>query len=101
VRSRPPELPAPRRAHGSTQARLRRAHPDDYVEEVQQFNRLAEEAGNDPDDMTRLMLFAVVPGDTEEQVEEMLRNPLVRWDAAAPVPGGNTWKRHGLAGDMG
>jgi phthiodiolone/phenolphthiodiolone dimycocerosates ketoreductase len=74
---------------------------DDYVEEVKQFNRFAEEAGKDPDAMTRLMLFAVVIGDTEEQVEEMLCNPVVRWDAAALVPGGHTWKKHGLINPLG
>jgi phthiodiolone/phenolphthiodiolone dimycocerosates ketoreductase len=75
--------------------------PEDYVGEVQEFNRLAREAGKDPDEMTRLMLFAVVLGDTEEQVEEALRNPIVRWDAAALVPGGHTWKKHGLINPLG
>jgi phthiodiolone/phenolphthiodiolone dimycocerosates ketoreductase len=47
------------------------------------------------------MLFGVVLGDTEEQVEELLLNPVIRWDSAALVPGGHTWKKHGLTNPIG
>jgi phthiodiolone/phenolphthiodiolone dimycocerosates ketoreductase len=75
--------------------------PDEYPEQVQEFNRLAEEVGKNPDEMTRLMLFGAVLGDTEEQVEEMIRNPIIRWDSAALVPGGHAWKRHGEINPLG
>ena len=83
---------------GSATSRLQRRG---LRREVREFNRLAEQAGKNPDEMTRLMLFAVVLGDTEAQVEEMLQNPIVRWDAAALVPGGHTWKQHGLTNPLG
>jgi phthiodiolone/phenolphthiodiolone dimycocerosates ketoreductase len=72
-----------------------------YADEVGEFNRLAEDVGKNGDDMTKLMLFAVVLGDTEEDVAEMLKNPVIRWDSAALVPGGYTWKKHGLINPLG
>jgi phthiodiolone/phenolphthiodiolone dimycocerosates ketoreductase len=74
---------------------------EEYASEVQTFNELAREADKDPDAMMRLMLFGVVLGDTEQQVEELLRNPIIRWDSAALVPGGHTWKKHGLVNPIG
>jgi phthiodiolone/phenolphthiodiolone dimycocerosates ketoreductase len=74
---------------------------EDYADEVAEFNRLAEEVDKDPSTMTKLMLFGVVLGDTEAQVEQMIAHPIIRWDVAALVPGGHTWKRRGLINPLG
>jgi len=74
---------------------------DDYVGEVQEFRRYAEQAGKDPEPMTRMVLFGVVLGDTEEQVEELTHNPVLRWDSAALVPGPHAWARHGKVNPLG
>ena len=74
---------------------------EEYVEQVAEFDRLAEEAGNDPSEMTKLMLFAVVLGDDAAQVEELVNNPVVRWDSAALVPGPQAWARHGEVNPIG
>ncbi|TGD88393.1 hypothetical protein BayCH28_11710 [Mycolicibacterium sp. CH28] len=46
-----------------------------YVADAGELDRLAAEVGNG-DDMTKLILFAVVLGDTVQEVVEMLKNPI-------------------------
>jgi phthiodiolone/phenolphthiodiolone dimycocerosates ketoreductase len=72
-----------------------------YAGEVVEFKRFATEAGKDPEPMTRMVLFRCVLGDSEAQVEEMTHNAILRWDTAALVPGGETWKRHGAINPLG
>jgi phthiodiolone/phenolphthiodiolone dimycocerosates ketoreductase len=74
---------------------------EDYAEEIVQFKRYAEEAGRDPEPMTRLVLFSVVLADSEDQVEELTHNPVLRWDSAAMVPGPHTWERFGQVNPLG
>jgi phthiodiolone/phenolphthiodiolone dimycocerosates ketoreductase len=74
---------------------------EDYREQIVEFDRLAEEAGKDPSAMTKLMLFGAVIGDDDDHVEELLQNPVIRWDAAALVPGGHTWSQHGVENPLG
>lgn len=74
---------------------------EEYVEQVQDFNRMATEAGRDPSTMTKLMLFAVVLGDDDDHVEELVNNAIVRWDSAALVPGPQAWARHGQTNPIG
>ena len=74
---------------------------EEYAGQVQEFDRMATEAGKDPSAMTKLMLFAVVLGDDDAQVEELVNNPVVRWDSAALVPGPQAWARHGETNPIG
>jgi phthiodiolone/phenolphthiodiolone dimycocerosates ketoreductase len=74
---------------------------EEYVEQCQEFDRLAEEVGKDPSTMTKLMLFGVVLGDDDDQVEELIQNPVIRWDSAALVPGPQTWAQHGVENPIG
>lgn len=72
-----------------------------YADEVAQFRTYATQAGRDPEERTRLVLFAVVLGDTEDEVEELTHNAALRWDAAALVPGPRAWQRYGLTNPLG
>ncbi|HEY2163305.1 MAG TPA: LLM class flavin-dependent oxidoreductase, partial [Gemmatimonadaceae bacterium] len=74
---------------------------EEYVEQCQEFDRLATEAGRDPSTMTKLMLFGVVLGDDDDEVEELIQNPVIRWDSAALVPGPQTWAQHGVENPIG
>lgn len=47
------------------------------------------------------MLFRVVLGDDDPQVEELVNNPVIRWDSAALVPGPQAWARHGQVNPLG
>jgi phthiodiolone/phenolphthiodiolone dimycocerosates ketoreductase len=75
--------------------------PEAYADEVAQFKLFAEEAGKDPDPMTRMMMFTVVLGDDDDHVDELTHNAAIRWDTAALVTGGETWRRHGMANPLG
>ena len=72
-----------------------------YAEEVQQFYANAREVGRDPEPMMRMFCGRCVIGETEEHVEEMLRSPILRFETAALVPGGETWRRHGHTNPIG
>lgn len=72
-----------------------------YADEVTQFRAYAEQAGKDPEPMTRMVMFPVVLGDDEDQVEELTHNAALRWDAAALVPGPQAWERHGRVNPLG
>src|SRR4051812_18421118 len=48
-----------------------------------------------PDPMTRMLMFTVVLGDDDDHVEELTHNAAIRWDTAALVTSGKTWRRHG------
>ncbi|HEY1970027.1 MAG TPA: LLM class flavin-dependent oxidoreductase [Pseudonocardia sp.] len=75
--------------------------PETYAEEVNSFGEYARQVGRDPADMTRLMLFAVVLGDDEDQVEQLTHNAALRWDSAALVPGPSAWQRFGRVNPLG
>lgn len=74
---------------------------ESYSKEVAEFRRYAEEAGKDPENMTRMALFRVVLKDNEAQVEEATHNAALRWDSAALVPGPQAWERHGRVNPLG
>lgn len=74
---------------------------EEYVEQVAEFNRLAEEVDRDPSTLTKLMLFGVVLGDDDAHVHELVNNPVIRWDSAALVPGPQAWARHGQVNPLG
>jgi phthiodiolone/phenolphthiodiolone dimycocerosates ketoreductase len=75
--------------------------PEAYAEEAAEFGRLAEDVGKDPEPMTRLVGIRTVIGESEDHVEEMIQNPILRFDTAAMVPGGHTWKAHGVTNPLG
>jgi phthiodiolone/phenolphthiodiolone dimycocerosates ketoreductase len=69
------------------------ASPEQYAQEVAELKRIAEQAGKDPDELIVMGAMAVFTGPTEEAVEEALRNPVARWDAAVLQPGPGTYER--------
>jgi len=75
--------------------------PEAYASEITEFRRYADEAGKDAEAMTRMVMFMVVLGDDDDHVEELVNNAAIRWDAAAVVTGGETWRRHGVVNPMG
>jgi phthiodiolone/phenolphthiodiolone dimycocerosates ketoreductase len=75
--------------------------PEQYAEQVEEFNRLASEAGNDPDDMIRLVAFCVLMADNEDELTEIVQNPIIKWDTAAIVPGPEVWNHYGQANPLG
>jgi alkanesulfonate monooxygenase SsuD/methylene tetrahydromethanopterin reductase-like flavin-dependent oxidoreductase (luciferase family) len=46
------------------------------------------------------MISACV-ANTEEEVEEAIASPIVKWDSACIIPSGATWRRFGLENPLG
>jgi phthiodiolone/phenolphthiodiolone dimycocerosates ketoreductase len=75
--------------------------PEQYAEQVEEFNGLAREAGKDPDSMIRLVAFCVLMSDSEDELEEIVNSPIIKWDTAAIVPGGEVWRHYGQENPLG
>lgn len=67
--------------------------PGMYAEQVQALRGGAESAGRDPDDLIIMLGTACLVADSEDKVDEVCRNPAIRWDAAALCPDGDSFRR--------
>jgi phthiodiolone/phenolphthiodiolone dimycocerosates ketoreductase len=74
---------------------------EQYAEQVAEFDDLVRKAGKDPDSMVKLVAFCVLMADTEEELDEITRNPIIKWDTAAIVPGGEVWRHYGEENPLG
>ena len=69
------------------------ASPEQYAEQVQSFKKQAEQAGKDPDDLIIMAGVMGMVAQDENTVDEICRNPIARWDAAAVCPDGQSFRR--------
>jgi phthiodiolone/phenolphthiodiolone dimycocerosates ketoreductase len=74
--------------------------PEEYASQVEEYNKLVTEAGRNPDDMARLVAFCVILADTEEEVDDIARNPVIQWDTAALIPSTDVWSRYGFTNPL-
>jgi phthiodiolone/phenolphthiodiolone dimycocerosates ketoreductase len=75
--------------------------PEQYAQQVAEFDKLAREAGKNPDEMTKLIAFCVLMSDSEDELETIVNNPIIKWDTACIVPGGEVWRRYGQTNPLG
>jgi len=76
-------------------------NPEQYAEQVAEFDRLALQAGKNPDDIIKLIAFCVLMSDSEDELETTVNNPIIKWDTACIVPGGEVWKHYGQSNPLG
>lgn len=75
--------------------------PEQYAEQVAEFNRLAIDAGKNPDEMVKLVAFCVLMADTDDELDRIVNNAVVKWDTACIVPGGEVWRKYGETNPLG
>lgn len=75
--------------------------PEQYAEQVAEFDRLAIEAGKNPDEMVKLVAFCVLMADTDDELDRIVNNAVVKWDTACIVPGGEVWRKYGETNPLG
>lgn len=75
--------------------------PEEYAEQVAEFDKLARDAGKNPDDMVKLIAFCVLMADDEAELDRIVDNPVIKWDTAAIVPGGEVWRKFGQQNPLG
>lgn len=74
---------------------------EQYSEQIKEFDEFALGAGKDPSTMIKMIAFCVLIADTEEELEAIIRNPVIQWDVACIVPGGEVWKKYGQINPLG
>jgi phthiodiolone/phenolphthiodiolone dimycocerosates ketoreductase len=76
-------------------------NPEQYAQQVEEFNGLVRAAGKNPDEMIRLVAFCVLISDDDDEMEFIVNNPIIKWDVAAIVPSGEGWRHYGQTNPLG
>ena len=75
--------------------------PEWYAREVKALREETEKNGRDPDQLTFYILCMCVIDETDEAVEKWTHHPVLRWDAAALVSGGDAFGSWGYKNPLG
>lgn len=63
---------------------------------IKKVKEHADRAGRDPDNLRFFLTAMCLMADTEDELEEMTRHPLIRWDATSLMLQGKDWEKWGL-----
>jgi phthiodiolone/phenolphthiodiolone dimycocerosates ketoreductase len=74
---------------------------DWYGEQVTKIKAQAEREGRDPEALKFVGVFMAIIEANESRLDELTHNAALRWDAAACIPGGETWDRWGFENPLG
>src|SRR5262249_10132199 len=66
------------------------------AKQVTQVKEWAEAAGRDPDELIFYALILAVIAQSEDEAEEMTKNPLLRWDSIALIPDAEVFASWGI-----
>jgi phthiodiolone/phenolphthiodiolone dimycocerosates ketoreductase len=75
--------------------------PEQYAEQVGEYDKLTREAGKNPDEQIKLIAFCVLMADDDAELDRIVDNPVIKWDTAAIVPGGEVWRKYGQENPLG
>ena len=75
--------------------------PEWYAAQVKSVKEAAEKNGRDPDELIFWLLCMCIIDETEDKVEEWTHHPVIRWDAAAVIPTGDTFPSWGYKNPLG